>query len=54
MIDRDYYIYNHLQFHILLNKVDDNRYNVVGFNILPMSIKHDNDKPQCATNLKKH
>ena len=50
--DGQYYIYNHLQFHILLNKVDDNRYNVVGFNILPMSIKHDNEKPKCASEAK--
>jgi len=42
-----FYIYNHYQFHILLNKVDDNNFNVVGFNILPMSIKHDQDKPIC-------
>ena len=49
MINGEYYIYNHLQFHILLNKVEDNRFNVVGFNILPMSIKHDNDKPKCVT-----
>ena len=44
-----YYIYNHLQFHILLNKIDDNRFNVVGFNILPMSIKHDNENPKCVS-----
>ena len=43
-----YYIYNHLQFHILLNNVDEDRYNVVGFNILPMSIKHNGDKPICV------
>ena len=51
-LDGQYYIYNHLQFHILLNKIDEDKFNVVGFNILPMSIKHDNDKPICATELK--
>ena len=51
-LDSQYYIYNHLQFHILLNKIDEDKFNVVGFNILPMSIKHDNDKPICATELK--
>lgn len=35
-----FYIYNHLQFHILLNEIDDKKFNVVGFNIIPMSIKH--------------
>ena len=44
-----FYIYNHLQFHILLNKVDTDKYNVVGFNILPMSIEHDEDTPKCVT-----
>ena len=42
------YIYNHYQFHILLNKVDDERFNVVGFHILPISIKHNNDEAKCA------
>ena len=51
-INKDFYIYNHLQFHILLNKIDEDRYNVVGFNILPMSIKHDNDKPICEKSAK--
>ena len=51
-IDGKIYIYNHLQFHILLNKIDEDKFNVVGFNVLPMSIKHDNDKPICATELK--
>ena len=48
-INDTYYIYNHLQFHILLNKIDEDRYNVVGFNILPMSIKHDGNIPNCVT-----
>ena len=51
-IDGKIYIYNHLQFHILLNKIDEDKFNVVGFNVLPMSIKHDKDKPICATELK--
>jgi len=51
-LDNQYYIYNHLQFHILLNKIDEERYNVVGFNILPLSIKHDNEKPICETESK--
>ena len=52
LLDEKYYIYNHLQFHILLNRIEEDRYNVVGFNILPMSIKHDNEKPICATESK--
>ena len=47
--DGKYLLYNHLQFHILLNKVDDDKYNVVGFNILPMSIKHNGENPVCST-----
>ena len=43
-----YYIYNHLQFHILLNRINDERFNVVGFNIFPMSIKHKESKPECS------
>ena len=50
VVDKQFYIYNHLQFHILLNRIDEDRYNVVGFNILPMSIKHNKDKPICAKN----
>ena len=46
--NNQYYIYNHLQFHILLNKLNDDRYNVVGFNIFPMSIKHKESKPVCS------
>ena len=48
MKDEQFYIYNHLQFHILLNKIGEDRYNVVGFNILPMSIEHDGFSPKCA------
>ncbi len=46
--DDQYYINNHLQFHILLNKIGEGRYNVVGFNILPMSIEHDGFSPKCT------
>ena len=42
------YIYNHYQFHILLNKIDDDKFNVVGFHILPISIKHNRDEAVCA------
>ena len=47
---QQFYIYNHLQFHILLNQIDKDRYNVVGFNILPLSIKHNKDNATCAIN----
>ena len=47
-----FYIYNHYQFHILLNKIDEDRYNVVGFNILPMSIKHNQEEAVCAKESK--
>ena len=47
-----YYIYNHYQFHILLNKIDDDRFNVVGFNIMPLSIKHNKEEKLCAKDSK--
>ena len=47
-INETFYIYNHLQFHILLNRISEDRFNVVGFNILPMSIQHDGSNPKCA------
>ena len=50
--DDQFYIYNHLQFHILLNKIDEDRYNVVGFNILPMSIEHNGASPNCVGRAK--
>ena len=50
--DGVFYIYNHYQFHILLNKIDEDRYNVVGFNILPMSIKHNQEEAVCAKESK--
>ena len=50
--DGNYYIYNHYQFHILLNKIDDDRFNVVGFNIMPISIKHYKEEAICAKESK--
>ena len=47
-----FYIYNHLQFHILLNKVSEDKYNVVGFNVLPMSIEHNGSSPNCVGRAK--
>ena len=38
-----YYINNHLQFHILINEESRNKFNIVGFNILPMSIEHNGE-----------
>ena len=52
-IDNKYYVYNHLQFHILLNKIDEEKFNIVGFNVLPMSIKHKKNKPNCQKDSKK-
>ena len=46
-VNDTYYVYNHLQFHILLNKRGKN-FNVVGFNVLPMSIKHQGKRAICA------
>ena len=42
------YIYNHLQFHILINEVSKKKFNVVGFNILPMSLSHNESSALCA------
>ena len=42
--NKKYYIYNHLQFHILINEIGENKYNIVGFNILPISINYNSDK----------
>ena len=47
-----FYIYNHYQFHILLNKIDEDRYNVVGFNNLPMTIKHNQEEAVCVKESK--
>ena len=43
-VDKKYYIYNHLRFHILINEIGNNKYNIVGFNIFPLSINYDSDK----------
>ena len=50
--DGEFYIYNHYQFHILLNKIEDDKFNVVGFNILPLSIKHNKEEAVCAKEAK--
>ena len=42
-----YIIYNHLHFKILLNKISDKKFNIVGLSILPMSIKHNQTNPKC-------
>ena len=52
-INSTYYIYNHLQFHILINRISDDYFNVVGFNILPMSIQHEENNPKCANRANK-
>ena len=46
--DNYYYIYNHYEFHILINKKSKTKYNVVGFQVVPLSIKHDMNKPLCS------
>jgi transmembrane 9 superfamily protein 2/4 len=47
-----YYINNHLQFHILINEESRNKFNIVGFNILPMSLEHNAEKALCADSSK--
>ena len=42
------FIYNHFQFRILIHQIADNLYEIVGFNILPLSIEHK-DKLECAS-----
>ena len=46
------FIYNHLQFHILINEINKKKFNVVGFNILPISLSHNEDTPLCAKEAK--
>ena len=48
-----FYIYNHLQFHILINEINKKKFNIVGFNILPISLNHNEDKSVCAKESKK-
>ena len=46
--DKDkYIIYNHLHFKILINKIADKKFNIVGLSILPMSIKHNETEAKC-------
>ena len=46
------YIYNHFQFHIILNNKTQNNFEIVGFNILPISILHEKEnKLKCAKNI---
>ena len=47
-----YYIYNHLQFHILINEINNKKFNIVGFNILPLSLNHNGDKEICIKDAK--
>jgi hypothetical protein len=42
------YIYKHYRFHILLNKIEDETFNVVGFYILPISINRSGDQAKYA------
>ena len=42
-----YIIYNHFHFKILINKIADKKFNIVGLSILPMSIKHSQTNPKC-------
>ena len=46
--DNHYYIYNHYQFHILINEKSKEKYNIVGFQVVPFSIKHKSGTPICA------
>lgn len=48
-----YIIYNHLHFKILINKISEKRYNVVGLGILPMSMKHNGTNAICEKNMMK-
>ena len=47
-----YYIYNHFQFRILVHPTLEGKYEVVGFNILPFSIKQS-ENSQCAKSMDK-
>ena len=47
-----YFIYNHLQFHILINEISPKKYNIVGFQILPISIKHNEENATCSKTAK--
>ena len=49
----NYIIYNHFYFKILINKISDNKYNIVGLSILPMSIKHNGTNAICEKKYNK-
>ena len=50
--NENYYLYNHLQFHILINEIDKKKFNIVGFNIMPLSIKHNEEIKICSNSSK--
>ena len=52
MNNEQFYIYNHLQFHILINEINRKKFNIVGFNILPMSLNHNGNTPTCSKEAK--
>ena len=45
------FIYNHFQIRVLLHRAGEDAYDIVGFNIMPNSIKQS-DEARCALNLK--
>ena len=46
--DNNYYLYNHYQFHILINEKSKEKFNIVGFQVIPLSIHHHKGRPDCA------
>ena len=48
-----YIVYNHFYFKILINKISDKKYNIVGLSILPMSIKHNGTNAMCEKKYNK-
>ena len=49
--ENKYYIYNHYQFHILINEKSKSKYNIVGFQVVPLSIKHNHAESKCANSF---
>ena len=50
---KDIYLYNHFQLYIILNNQVPKQYEIVGFNILPLSISHENENNlKCSKNPK--
>ena len=48
---KEIYLYNHFQLHIILNNQIPKQYEIVGFNILPLSILHESEKNlKCSKN----